>query len=318
MRAARMWPNIADLIGFDGEFRQTGNLRLAIGDAKGRQEHYYLAAIRAGLDLEHLDGKQLSARFPWISRELELGLLCPTDGHANPRLVAPGFAFAAREAGAILVENCQILNARHDNGEFRISAMDGREFAADFLVNAAGAWGARIAGWFDEAVEIVPEVPQVMVTEPAPYSIEPVVGVVGGDLYLRQTLRGNILFGGGQGRANDDWTLSRPLPEVARSVSERAIAMVPGLRHLAVIRSWTGVDGDTRDGVAIVGASTRQSGLLHAFGFSGHGFQLGPAVGAVIAELIIDGKTETDIGGLGIGRLLKATAEQDMFAEGLA
>ena len=309
MRAARMWPRIADLIGFDGEFRQTGNLRLAVGATIANQEHYFLAAIRAGLDLVHLDGAQLRARFPWISREMQLGLLCPSDGHANPRLVAPAFAISAMEAGAKLIENCAIESATHQEGVFEINAKDGQRFVADILVNAAGAWGNKIAGWFGEEIEIVPEIPQVMVTEPAPYLIEPVIGFVGGDLYLRQTLRGNILFGGGHGRANADWTLSRPLPEVSRSAAERAIRVVPGLRRLAIIRTWTGVDGDTRDGVAVVGKSARRPGLYHAFGFNGHGFQLGPAVGAVISELIIDGRTETDISGLGIERFLTPTPE---------
>jgi sarcosine oxidase subunit beta len=318
MRAARLWPRIEELIGFDGEFRQTGNLRLAMGETIGKQEHYYLAAIQAGLELEHLDGGQLRARFPWISREIELGLLCPSDGHANPRLVAPAFAFAAQEAGAAIVENCAIERAGFANGFFQIAAGDGREFRAETLVNAAGAWGAKVAGWFGENVEIIPEVPQVLVTEPAPYAIEPVLGLVGGDLYLRQTLRGNILFGGGEGRANADWTLSRPLPEVSRSAAERAIRIVPGLRHLTIIRTWTGVDGDTRDGVAVVGPSARQPGLYHAFGFSGHGFQLGPAVGEVISELIAHGRTETDISGLGIGRLLDTGPSEDQLALDLA
>ena len=51
-----------------------------------------------------------------------------------------------------------------------------------------------------------------------------------------------------------------------------------------------------------MGASETHPGLFHAFGFNGHGFLLGPGVGAVLTELILDGKTKTDIGGLGIGR----------------
>jgi sarcosine oxidase subunit beta len=69
-----------------------------------------------------------------------------------------------------------------------------------------------------------------------------------------------------------------------------------------IIRSWTGVDGDTSDGVCVVGPSETHPGLIHAFGFNGHGFLLGPAVGAVVTELVLDDKTATDIGGLGIGR----------------
>ncbi len=49
-------------------------------------------------------------------------------------------------------------------------------------------------------------VPQVMVTEPAPYRFQPVLGVVGGDLYFRQIPRGNVIFGGGHWPADPDFT----------------------------------------------------------------------------------------------------------------
>jgi sarcosine oxidase subunit beta len=142
----------------------------------------------------------------------------------------------------------------------------------------------------------------VQVTEPLPYRIEPVLGFVGGDFYLRQTLRGNILFGSGQGRAIQDALRSRPLPETMARGAQIAIAFIPHLTHVPIIRAWTGVDGDTSDGVCVLGPSETHPGLFHAFGFNGHGFLLGPAVGAVVTELILDGKTATDIDGLGIGR----------------
>jgi len=162
----------------------------------------------------------------------------------------------------------------------------------------------------------VPEVPQVQVTEPLPYRIEPVLGFVGGDFYLRQTLRGNILFGSGQGRATPDILRSRPLPETMRRGAEIAIDFIPDLAHVPIIRSWTGVDGDTSDGVCVMGASETHPGLVHAFGFNGHGFLLGPAVGAVVTELVLDGKTATEIGGLGIGRFRKETPQRRQVAVG--
>ena len=55
-------------------------------------------------------------------------------------------------------------------------------------------------------------------------------------------------------------------------------------------------------------------GLFHAFGFNGHGFLLGPAVGAVLRELILDGKTQTDVSGLGIGRFRTARRESRLLS----
>ena len=45
----------------------------------------------------------------------------------------------------------------------------------------------------------------------------------------------------------------------------------------------------------MIGMSSTTPNLIHAFGFSGHGFQLGPAVGEVIAELVREGRSTTPI-----------------------
>ncbi len=302
-RARRLWGSLPGLIGIDGEFVQTGHLRLARSTADiALLEAHRTAAAACGLQLDFLDRAELRQEHPWLGDLAIAATYCPEDGHANPRLVAPAFAAAAQAAGVQVHEFADVSEGWYANAQFHLRIKDGRNFAAPVLVNAAGAWAATIAGWFDETVTLVPEVPQVMVTEPAPYRIKPVLGVIGGDLYLRQTLRGNILFGGGEGRANDGFTRSRPLPEVARRTATMAVRLVPMLGQLAVIRSWTGVDGDTPDGSPVIGPSETHPGLFHAFGFCGHGFQLGPAVGAVLSELIVDGRSETPIEGLSIGR----------------
>ena len=303
MRARAMWDDLPGLIGFDGEFRATGNLRLASDEERAAQlDKFYIDATEQGLGLVRLEPMDLVVRYPWLSTKPIRGVLCPNDGHANPRLVGPAFAFAAQNAGATLVEHTEITEGWYANGAFHLRAADNRSFTAPVLVNCAGAWAGKVADWFDEAVTLVPEIPQVQVTEPLPYRIEPVLGFMGGDFYLRQTLRGNILFGSGQGRASPDILRSRPLPETMRRGAEIAIDFIPGLAHVPIIRSWTGVDGDTSDGICVVSASETHPGLFHGFGFNGHGFLLGPAVGAVLTELILDGKTKTEIGGLGIGR----------------
>ena len=303
MRARAMWDDLPGLIGFDGEFRATGNLRLASDEERAAQlDKFYTDATAQGLGLVRLERIDLVVLYPWLSAKPIRGVLCPSDGHANPRLVGPAFAFAAQSAGATLVEHTEIAEGWYANGTFHLRAADNRSFTAPVLVNCAGAWAGTVADWFDERVALTPETPQVQVTEPLPYRIEPVLGFVGGDFYLRQTLRGNVLFGSGQGRATPDILRSRPLPETMRRGAEIAIDFIPGLAHVPIIRSWTGVDGDTSDGVCVLGASETHPGLFHAFGFNGHGFLLGPAVGAVLTELILNGKTRTEIGGLGIGR----------------
>ena len=115
-------------------------------------------------------------------------------------------------------------------------------------------------------------------------------------MYLRQIPRGNIIFGGVKRRpaALDErrakYDPASLLPQLAQLTR-----LVPALRHLRIIRTWSGVEGYMSDDLPVMGASSGVSGLYYAFGFCGHGFQLGPGVGDVMAELIDTGKTETPI-----------------------
>ncbi|MBM3524824.1 MAG: FAD-binding oxidoreductase, partial [Alphaproteobacteria bacterium] len=77
---------------------------------------------------------------------------------------------------------------------------------------------------------------------------------------------------------------------------------VPRLAGTQVIRVWSGIEGYLPDMLPIIGPSATTPGLIHAFGFCGHGFQLAPGVGEVLSELLIDGGTRTPLGAFPITR----------------
>ncbi|MFX6899591.1 FAD-binding oxidoreductase, partial [Acinetobacter baumannii] len=78
--------------------------------------------------------------------------------------------------------------------------------------------------------------------------------------------------------------------------------LVPALAGAHVIRSWSGIDGQMPDRIPVIGESLTTPGLFHAFGFSGHGFQLGPGIGQIMSELILDGHTQTPLEAFRIDR----------------
>jgi glycine/D-amino acid oxidase-like deaminating enzyme len=83
-----------------------------------------------------------------------------------------------------------------------------------------------------------------------------------------------------RGRRIADRKRLRAYPVAAASLDSirQTIALVPRRRQAQIIRTWTGIEGIMPDGIPVLGPSRTTSGLFHAFGFSGHGFQLGPAV----------------------------------------
>ncbi len=303
--ARRIWADLPEHVGIDGERMFSGHLRLARSEADmAVLERYRTDAGALGLPLELMGRNALVARFPWVGPQVVGGSLCASDGHANPRLVGPAFALAARAAGARVEERAEIRTVEATGGGFRVALADGRTASAGILVNAAGAWAGHLAAQLGEPVELAPMIPQVLVTEPAPYGILPVLGVVGGALYLRQIPRGNVIFGSADRPAGPDFLTSRPTATANIDAARIALSIVPGLKQLAIIRSWTGVDGYLGDGSPVIGPSSRHAGLFHAFGFCGHGFQLGPAAGWVIAELATGAAPSAPLTGLGIERLL--------------
>ncbi len=83
---------------------------------------------------------------------------------------------------------------------------------------------------------------------------------------------------------------------------KRAISLIPRMAEANIIRFWSGVEGCTKDSLPVIGPSRTTPSPVHAFGFSGHGFCLGPAVGAVVTELLLSGETPTSIAAFDIGR----------------
>jgi sarcosine oxidase subunit beta len=80
-------------------------------------------------------------------------------------------------------------------------------------------------------------------------------------------------------------------PENTLSQLRQIRRLAPALQRLHIIRVWSGVEGYSPDYQPAMGPSERVSGLYHAFGFSGSGFQVGPGVGETMAELIVTGST---------------------------
>ncbi len=300
-RSREIWGRLGELIGEDAEFIASGHLRITYDDAMTeRIEAYARDARPYGLDLTIIGGNALRERFPFLGPEVRAGSYAPHDGHANPRLAAPAFGRAARREGAAVFERTEIVAVERDGADFRVEATDGQIFRAPQLMIAAGAWGNRLSTQFGEPVPLVTHGPQMAVTEPVPYELEPVLGVSTDKLeetvYLRQVKRGNIVFGGAsRGPASAETMRATVKPENTLLQFEQITRIVPALNRLNIIRVWSGIESYLPDDIPIMGPSARVDGLYYAFGFCGHGFQLGPGVGDVMAELIATGQTSTPI-----------------------
>jgi len=308
LRARALWDNLPALIGTDGELIISGHLKL------GRREED-LASLEAwgqmasafGIQTSMIGGTTFRSRYPWLGSRVCGGSLCPTDGHANPRLIAFAFSRAAAAAGATLLEQTH-LDTIHFDGTRFIAEAGGRTLRATWCINSAGAWANAVAQNFQESVPLETMYPNMWVTEPMPRFITHNLGVEGGGFYARQVDRGNCIIGGGM--AQGDGNFAQPSSEVTNRVMAEARSILPALKGALVIRSWSGVEGKTPDKNPIIGASRTTPQLFHAFGFSGGGFLLAPGVGDLLAEWICTGSTSTPIHAFSISRFDRQQEEE--------
>jgi len=130
-------------------------------------------------------------------------------------------------------------------------------------------------------------------------------GVDGNGLYGRQTLRGNLAYGGGPHEWMDvgpDGPAARPSTPLLRNLSKRVAELLPKAAHLRVIRSWAGVIENTPDGRPVIERLTHPENVTIAT-MSGVGFGLSPASGHAIRDLVLDGVCSfTDLSKLSLSR----------------
>jgi sarcosine oxidase subunit beta len=290
--ALAMWRELPELVGDDCGFKSSGQIKIAESEAdldllKARAEE-----VR-GLGYEHeviIDQAALRELIPTVAERCTGAILVSGDGFANPYRTCIAFRRAALRAGVIIDEGVAVEGLERDGEVWRIRTSAG-EYQAPEVVNCAGAWGAVLAGQLGEPVPVRAAAYMMMVTEPVPRFVEPVVGLASRKLSLKQMENGTVVIGGGFEGKPDTRTgkTSLDVRGLAKSAGI-ASGVFPVLRGARLVRAWAGIDGEAADKIPVIGRSLVHEGLTHAFGFSGHGFQLVPAVGRALADLIRTGQ----------------------------
>lgn len=289
--ARRYWQDMEALVGEDCGFRAVGNVRVA-ENAEDFAKLLARCEAIAALGIDHreepLDAHALRRLVPAVASHCVGGVHVPSDGYAQPYRTTRAFYVAASDAGAEIRENVEAMHAERTAGMWNVRT-PADTFVAPLVVNCAGAWGDRIARLLGDEIPLSPDGSMQFITQRLPAFVKPVVGSASRAFSLKQFDNGTVLFGGGH-RAPVFRDANRCEIEV-RAVAKAATAaaaLFPVLRDAQIVRVWSGIEGFTEDRLPVIGHGTEE-GVFHAFGFSGHGFQLGPAVGALIADLLTTG-----------------------------
>ncbi len=305
-----LWHHMAELVGDDAGFEPSGQLKIAETDDELQTLRDTVAHLQSlGFDHEEIvDARQVRELVPAISPHAVGGIWVRDDGHALPYRAVTAFRLASQRAGAEVHEETRVERIDHRAGRWQVTTTRG-SFDATCLVNTAGAWAGALAAQAGDVVPVEAGGLMLMITHRAPPFVAPVLGAAGRPLSFKQFANGTVLIGGGLRCAADlgarHGIVDMPkLASSARTVTD----LFPHLKPLDVNRAWAGIEAFMPDGIPVIGPSRAAPNLFHAFGFSAHGFELGPIVGQIVAELVTHGRSTLPIEPFAVDRFARRTA----------
>jgi sarcosine oxidase subunit beta len=267
------------LFGVDPADRETLAENVAVGRAEGVETHLVDAA-----QVDEIDPRVAAGELAWCYE--------PEAGYCDPYLVAAGFASAAVRSGAALVEGVAVTALADGRVTTTAGAVD-----AGAVVAAAGPWTAPLLAPLGYALPIVPAPAEVARFRlPDGFGTPPpaVADFSAAQLYFRPAEDGFLEVGSldprHAERALDPDDVPEGIPRAtAREYRRRLAGRLRGAGRGHVRGGFTGVHAVTPDRQPAIGAVPGTERVFLAAGFSGHGFELAPAVGQAVAELVLDG-----------------------------
>ncbi|WP_319449925.1 MULTISPECIES: FAD-binding oxidoreductase [unclassified Mycobacterium] len=288
------------LFGHDIGFRQQGYV-VGVGEPNVESLRKSLAAQRAvGVQTEELDAVEAARMWPFADLSPFAAFAFePRGGFGDAYQTAQALAVAARAAGVRVRQGTAMTELLLDGDRATgVRLSDGTEVAAGTVVVATGVWTRPLLAPYgiDVPIRVVRE-QLVMVAPGVPK--EAISGLpVFSDLvslqYIRPEPNGEVLFGNSdlshvQDADPDDY-LNRATDEFVDVTVDRVSTRFPGFADAAITGSYAGCYDVTPDWNPVI-SLTQLDGLVVAAGFSGHGFKIAPAVGKLVADLVVDGRS---------------------------
>jgi glycine/D-amino acid oxidase-like deaminating enzyme len=278
-------------------FRQTGYV-VGVGEPNVESLRSSLAAQRAvGVQTEEIDRTEVAKLWPYADLE-PFGAFAfeARGGFGDAYQTAQAFAISARSAGVRIRQGTAMTDLLVDGDRVTgVRLADGTDVAAGTVVVATGVWTRKLLSRYaiDVPIRVIRE-QLVMIAPGIDVGPVPVFSDLVSLQYIRPEPGGELLFGNSDlshgEEVNPDFYSNRATDAFVESTVERVGTRFPGLPDAAVTGSYAGCYDVTPDWNPVI-SRTSVDGLVVAAGFSGHGFKIAPAVGRLIADLVVDGRS---------------------------
>jgi sarcosine oxidase, subunit beta len=252
---------------------------------------------RIGIPTEVISGADVKRLAPsFFTEDIEFAAYEPESGYADATLTANSFLTTAKEHGADYVQDCAVIGIQITGSKVTSVQTTRGDFSAPIIINAAGAWAAKVSDLFGISIPLDTWTHDVVhIRRPSQIGEHPTVIDSSLSMYFRPDSGGLTLVA-----LEDDSRMGESadaeLSYVAKDFVERTIdricKRIPAMEEGSYHSSHVGRDSLTPDQRAIIG-KTDLEGYYLATGFSGTGFKLSPAVGLCVSELVLDRKANT-------------------------
>ena len=300
--------DFGEIVGADSGFVNSGAMFIAPPEAREDFERNIAMQQSLGIDTRVLDARQAKEVAPHLHFS-ESDTICfePQSGYADPPSVGQGFASAARSMGAKVLLDTPALDVEIVNDRVvGVETKEGR-VETETVVVAAGPWSVQVMCKIGIEMPLKATRHEVFFLKRRMDVIpgHPVIGDLVNMAYMRPespdlTLVGDVEL---EIEANPDDFDQKPSMEYIETMWGRVAKRAPGLEEAEYFTGYAGLYTNTPDGHPIIDKVEGVEGLYICTGFNGHGFKESPAVGMLVAEMIVDGEATTiDISSLGLSR----------------
>lgn len=278
------------------EYLEKGGLMLAAHEGLWDQLQLTTEQAEAeGIPMTRLEPEELLKNFSYLHKDHFLGgTFCPWDAYADPFAVLAAFYSAVRRKGSTVYFGREATKIILEGESIRGVETEQGALWAPLIVNASGPYAAQLAATAGITLPVQPFRRQVYVcTNPIDVpSATPLIMDLTTGFYLHQEVSAKTVLLGG----TDQYTWPGFEGGVDKSVAEdffmTAMDTIPSAIDIKWLRTYTGICEQTPDLLPIIGEAPELSGFILANGFSGHGFMHAPATGLIVADLILNGRTE--------------------------
>ena len=295
-RARETWKTLDHELGYPTEFIHEGRLQVAMWEEEmDLVRAMAMNAPNFGVEAHAVDPEEMRSLVPELTDKALGGMYFPNAGHSNPQRAVQAYAWACQDRGGRIYQDTAVLGIDVVGGRVKGVQTNRGSVSADVVVSAAGPQSGRVGDMVGLHVPVAPGRVEIIATVP----LEPrfTTYIAGNGLYGRQTLRGNLVFGGGPHEWVDvevNKEPPKPNTPLVRNISRRLAELFPSLEDTRVLRSWAGVVEQTPDSIPIIDKVSDPEGFVVVC-VSGNGFGLSPATGLAVKELIVDGECAVDI-----------------------